>query len=242
MMTIAEDGDGIERLYWRTYMECHFPSYEKFWQKEVVPITYRDMVPALFRPESELKALGKSEINCYLAQLHYSIMFQLGLAHSFTQIPNQETEYTKLLYAFTALLGATDKAFQLLSWWAQKDKWQSILSDCTKSPAANVHMFVCFEEKARPWDKQWRDKGNNDTAPLQKIRDYRDKLIHRGLRYTHVINGIACLPGLNAQDKYGKWGEFIDEKDFVPAAQILWESWKKTVDYIELKWKDVLLK
>ncbi len=244
MCPIAEHGDELEKRFWRQFMSCHFASYETFWQREVVPITNRDMRPALFKTDDELKGLDppKTRLNCYFAQLHYSVMFHLGVAHGIATQDDSEVEYTNLVKGFTALLAATDIAFQLLYWWKdKKSEWEAIRERCEKSATAEKHLFVCLEESAKSFDRKWRECTSNGAKALRLIRDYRDKLVHRDVGLAVLRNGVACFVKVELQDKYGEWGTAVDQDDFAPASGILWPSWKQTVDYIEQKWKEVLI-
>jgi len=42
--TIQKNGDSIERESWKLFAKTSFPSYEKFWQSFVVPLTQRPRI------------------------------------------------------------------------------------------------------------------------------------------------------------------------------------------------------
>lgn len=235
-------GDDIEKRFYRQYIACYFQNYEEYWIEQVAPITNRNMRPQLFKSEKELSELKKSLLHCYFAQLNYSVMFHLGIAHGQATKPDSEIEYTGLMQGFSHLLAATDIGFELLYWWRNKrSDWDAILKECQADRNGDKHLFVRLEEKAKGFEKCWRDDKDNDAASLTKFRNYRNKLVHRGVRIVRVVNNISYFPRIEAQDKYGTWGDNIDQRDFAPASGVLWPAWVETTDYLQQQWGKVLL-
>jgi hypothetical protein len=40
---IMQDGDFAEKLFWGKFLRDKFPSYEKYWQSKIVPLTNRSL-------------------------------------------------------------------------------------------------------------------------------------------------------------------------------------------------------
>jgi len=81
---LAVHGDPVDREAWSTFLESDFPSYQTYWLRSVVPLTKRPE-PGGFRPKSELEAMGKTDHDVCLAQLHYTILGHLQAAFDLRQ-------------------------------------------------------------------------------------------------------------------------------------------------------------
>ena len=75
--TLAQHGDPFERHYESLFISRAFPSYERFWQRFVVPLTNRP-IDIRFKTPEDLNAIGKGDREICIAQLHYSILRHLG--------------------------------------------------------------------------------------------------------------------------------------------------------------------
>ena len=73
---LNKDGDSLERKYWEKFIKKEFPSYEKYWQKYIVPLTNRPH-DVHFKTKEELEKINKGENDIFLAQLHYTVLKHL---------------------------------------------------------------------------------------------------------------------------------------------------------------------
>jgi hypothetical protein len=238
MLRLETDGDLFEREYWRSFVACHFPSYETFWQREVLSITNR--TEPFFLSDDQLEERGKSPLNHYLAQLHYTVLFHLGTSHNLAVLRDEEMDYTRLMDGFSRLVAAQDVAFELLSWWTNPSLQKEMKAGCLALP--EHERLRSFERKAKDVNlsKKW---ASNQAKELEGIRKYRNAMMHRGARSAWIVNDTVLFPlmGDGQKEKYCDWRTEKSSGDFGPASQILWPAWKQTVDYLEDHWRSDLL-
>lgn len=218
---LAIDGDGIEKFFWDKFIKNQFPSYEKFWQKFVVPLTDRPS-NIHFKNDRELRRINKTAHDICLAQLHYSVLRHLARAYLILN-SNNPIGLDELTEGMARICGALDVADEFLERlrnstkydpWSEKDG-----------------------EKAR---HEWRKFCNSP----QDIRNYRNHLIHG--RLTPSVNGL--LPKIGKEKEYFDWRKITDPrnltpdilKDFINPRQILIEVWNKTLGYLEENWQKIL--
>jgi len=238
MYSLEKHGDPIERRNHSRFLKSSFPSYEKYWLKEIIPITNRS--GTVFKSDSELVSIGKTRLNCYFAQLHYSVQFHLGVSYGILNSKDSPLEYTKLLFAMTTLLGATDIAFELLQWWTHTDAKRNELIEESKEISAdkNLPLFFGFESVSKKYgfSLAWRNANQGNLTDLSKIRRYRDKLVHRGLRMVWIRSNQSWFPCIGEEDKYCEWDPPPQETDYSPSTEILKLAWDSTVGYLERQW------
>src|SRR5690348_2963663 len=84
--TLKADGDDIEEVACGLFLDAKLPSYEKFWQKFVAPLTGRPQ-DIRFKTDPDLQKDYPSETlegiheRLCIAQLHYSALNFLKAAH-----------------------------------------------------------------------------------------------------------------------------------------------------------------
>ena len=142
-------------------------------------------------------------------------------------------QYDLFVEGISRLVGALDNGDEVLA----RLKWPN---DYTKETVAKI------EVEARNARRKWRDEIGD---PLQKIRNYRNRIIH-GSPLSVIIDSDAnksiCLPSVGKENLYMDFRlitnsppEFAQYKnDFFPVSRILEELWEETVKYLEEKWKE----
>lgn len=224
---LAQHGDIFERHYWPLFIKDQFPSYERFWQKFIVPITNRPN-DLFFKTNIELSKINKSESDICIAQLNYSIIrhlmrcFDISILLRSSPVAEQ---LDLLIEGICRLVGAQDNGFELLERFKTPNK------------------YLPFKEKD---GKKAREKWQTDNKyPLQTIRDYRNNLSHgRSLPGIIDVNRL-CLPGIGKVDSYLDWRIITDPSnasklnkgDFISVLTILESAHKETIDYLETTWK-----
>ncbi len=221
------NGDPFEIHYWPLFIEREFPSYEKFWQKLVVPVTHRPGDGHL-KSNSELSLMGKNEGDICLAQLNYSILKHLIRVFEIrrTQFVNKSMGLDLLTEGFVRLVGAQDTAFEIL--------------ERIKNPSNYTPWGEKEGKRARgEWQK-------NNTYPLQSLRDYRNHLIHGRMMPSEMLPSLY-FPEIGKENEYLDWRittnqysyPSLPNRDFALAKDILDQAWKETIIYIEDHWKNI---
>jgi hypothetical protein len=135
--TLLNDGDGVEKSLYQPFIQPRFPSYEVFWQKFVIPLTRRP-ADIQFRADADLAGLGFAPEHVCIAQLHYTVLVQLGRCFSLSSQQGFGVDHFAL--AMSCLVGAQDVAFELLERFATRgsgtyDPW---LDKRPRGAAANI--------------------------------------------------------------------------------------------------------
>ncbi len=228
---LINDGDRVEKKYWDKFIQTQFPSYEKFWIKNVIPLTNRP-ADIHFKADYELRKIGKSANDICLSQLHYSILKHLSRAFDILSL--QDINLDNLIEGMVRLSGALDIAFELLERFNNPTKYDAWLDKKNNSNLGG-------KEARENWQK-------NNRFPLQKIKNYRNHLIH-GRMLPGILNTTYYLPKIGLEKKYFDWrlitnsnNPAFDKNDLMPAKKILEQAWKETLDYLENQWKAILLK
>lgn len=225
---LAIDGDDFERHCWDLFIQSQFPSYESFWLKFVVPLTNRPN-NVHFKSDSELTVINKSKADLCIAQLNYSVLRHL--MRSFETLRALENsvgldqQLNLLSEGMARLVGAQDNAFELL--------------ERSKNPTSYQPFLEKDGKKAR---EAWQ---NNQSQPLQNLRDYRNSLIHGRLLPGIIDGNRLCLPEIGKVEKYLDWriitdpanNPGLDKDQFISVLRILESAWNETVDYLEKNWK-----
>ncbi len=225
---LAIDGDDIEKFCWGKFIQYGFPSYEKFWQTFVVPITNRpNNIHA--KTDSELQLAGKSVHDICLSQLHYSVLRHLLRTYLILN-SKQTLGLDELTEGMVRLCGCLDVAFEFLERFKNPTKYDPWL---VKKNGTNLGS----EDARRSWQKL-------NNYPLQELRDYRNHLVHG--RLTPSIDGLLPRPG--KEKAYLDWRKVTDPeqlqvlkiKDFTSPQQILIDSWNQVLAYLEGNWNKIL--
>jgi hypothetical protein len=218
---LASDGDALEQRAWYAFLARDFPSYEEFWIRSVVPLTKRPE-PGGFRPKAELDAMGKTDQDICLAQLNYTVLGHLDVAHGLLgRSPVGPIDFT---HAMVRLSSAGDVAHEFLERLAHPatyDPW-------SEEDGAGAR---------RAWRKSHRE--------LEDIHNYRNRLLHGRLPMGLVdsATGAHWFPRLGHAidlDWRGITEHFDPARarhDFDTAHNVLADSWSRVVRYIESNWQ-----
>jgi hypothetical protein len=257
--TIATDGDLEEQHYWPLFVRQHFPSYETFWVKRVVPLTRRvDHRSAIgFRMTFELKKDGFDDEDVAVAQLHYTLLMHLGrvfdqlsAAQAFVRpapLPHRTFDRHAFFECFTRLSGASDVADELLG------------------RRASPGVYDAWSEKhGSDARTAWR---KTHPDPLRPIRAYRNRLVHGRVvpelwgtmqsQTSQHSGSILTYPRIDKVNDYLDWREAFAIRavpgpgsavvstapppDFEEAALIVRQVWQEVVSYVETSWQTHLL-
>jgi len=228
--TIEKDGDFLEQNYWPLFIKNIFSYYEKFWQKFIVPLTCRPN-NIHFKEDVDLRVIGKSINDTWIAQLHYAVLFHLSRVYDLRHT-GQPLNKDQFIEAFVRLSSATDVADELLERYCNNNYLPGLSAD---------------SRKAR---KEWRQK---NKYPLQHIREYRNYIVHAGLLPNIVIigsNDKLRFPKISKYKEYSDWRKVTNasigsggkvRSDFNSPNNILDEAWKEVLDYFNTQWQSVLL-
>lgn len=229
--SLKTDGYDVELKAYDGFIKPHFPSYEVFWQKFVVPLTHRPGDKQL-KTDAELAAVGKGHAELCLAQLHYTVLLQLDRSRQLMRSPSFSVDH--LVFALSTLVGAQDCAFELLERFANPTAYDPWLDRRKKKGSA-----IGSKEAKDEWQKK-------DKRPLQIIRDYRNCLVH-GRTLPGIHHGRDFLvPKIGKETAYFDWRlvtavATLPLSDFDHPSSVMKAAFDLTVAYIESKWKSELL-
>lgn len=238
MMTyrIVTDGDSVEKYYWPIFLENRFPSYEKYWQLRIVPLTNRPK-NINFKSDSELQKLGFNDEDICLAQLHYT--FFRHMARSFDICRCLESKEHDLFDSdylsegFFHIVAAQDVAFEFLQRLKKPgfyDPWAAKKKESTNKTEASM-------EARNAWKKE-------NHEPLNDIRQYRNHLTHGRIIPKMIQNSKIYMPRIGYESKYIDWrasnNHGADFSDFEAINVILNIAWEKTISYFENEWNLIL--
>jgi len=220
---LAQDGDAFEQRYWTAFLAIDFPSYERFWQNRVVPLTNRP-ADIHFKSAAVLQAAGFSDHNICCAQLHYTILRHLSRAFEFRRVALIDLDL--LTEGLARLNGAQDVAFELL--------------ERCRDPS----LYDPWLESGKRGRQAARRKWQGDHGfPLQDLRDYRNHLLH-GRMTPAVFASDVYVPRVGRESAYFDWRLITDGTswqgqlgaDLVPCRVVLDDAWKRTVVHLESEW------
>jgi hypothetical protein len=245
--TISEDGDEFEKGWWPQWTREYFPSYEGFWVRRIVPLTYRvkERRNIRFQTSAELMAAGFTDEDVTVAQLHYTLLMHLGrvfelldAAEAFTvrsHMANRPFGRHEFFESFARLSGASDVADELLARRATPGKYEA-----------------WNESHGRDARGAWRRK---NPDPLRPVRAYRNRLVHgRVVPEVYVpardaqgraFGDLFFYPRLKKVESYLDWrvafaavgGAAMPSPDFTEAALIALDAWERSVGYVEHAWQ-----
>lgn len=237
MPKLTTDGDQFEKDFWPKFIEDKFPSYESFWLKYTFPLRENGSINFKNEPKPEL---GKIDVNIHIAQLNYGVLRHLIRCYQILEslkTTYRFRQYDLFIEGITRLVGALDNSDEILA----RLKWPN---DYTETSVEKI------EGEARKARKRWRD---DIKDPLQKIRNYRNRMIH-GSPLSVIINDdqnkSICLPEAGKENLYMDFRLITNgsqdfaryKNDFFPVLRILEKLWEETIKYIEEKWKEFAAK
>lgn len=233
---LEQDGDFVEKHYWEKFLKEKFPSYEKYWQSRIVPITNRPL-NINFKSNSELQKLGFNDEDICLAQLHYTLFRHMARSFDIFKFLNcKEHDLFDSDYfseGFFHIVAAQDVAFEFLQRLKKPrfyDPWASMKKE---SPDKKVASF----EARKTWIK-------DNHEPLNDIRQYRNHLTHGRIAPKMIHNSKIYMPKIGSEIKFLDWrtlnGLINSAEDFQPINFILDNAWHETISYFENEWKILL--
>ena len=217
---LASDGDALEQRAWKTFLAGDFPSYAAYWLRSVVPLTKRPR-PGGFRPKAELYALGKTDQDVCLAQLNYTVLGHLDVAHQL--MLRDPVGSVDFVHAMVRLSAAGDVAHEFLERLAHPTAYEPWIED----EGAKAR---------RAWRKTHRE--------LEDIHNYRNRLLHGRLPMSVVdsATGAHWFPKLGRAIDLD-WREITENFDsgrvrqnFDTANNVLADAWSEVVRYVESNW------
>jgi hypothetical protein len=217
---LARDGDVFEQRCWSAFLAVQWPSYERFWQQFVTPLTNRPS-GIHFLTSPALLAAGFTDHDICCAQLHYTILRHLDRVF---QIRHAAVITLDLLIEGLArLTGALDVAFELL--------------ERRRDPTAYDAWLESAGKKAR---SKWQ---TDNGRPLQHIRNYRNHVIHGRLTPT-VSSNEPYVPRIGREEGYLDWRTVTEGSgwemqlgaDLVPCRVVLDDAWFQTISHVEAAW------
>ncbi|HPR58596.1 MAG TPA: hypothetical protein PK915_09530 [Bacteroidales bacterium] len=230
---IVADGDSVEKYYWPIFLEDRFPSYEKYWQLRIVPLTNRPK-NINFKSDSELQKLGFNDEDICLAQLHYTIFRHM--ARSFEICKHLESKEHDLFYSdylsegFYHIVAAQDVAFEFLQRLKKTsfyDPWASKKKESLSNKEASF-------EARRTWIKE-------NHEPLNEIRQYRNNITHGRIIPKMIQNSKIYMPRIGYESKYLDWRTLNEHgtklSDFDAIDVILNVAWERTISYFDKEWE-----
>ena len=231
---LAIDGDVYEKSAWNLFLQSAFPSYEAFWLKHVIPLTTRPR-DIHFKDDAALAAEDKNAEDIAIAQLHYTVLKHLTMAYEL--IRAQGSDELMLFAGLSALTASQDVAFELLQRHMQRGKY-----DPWKESPLPGEKAKSGKDARRKWIK-------DHNYPLQRIRDYRNKLIHGRMLPRIFDPGGIVVPTMASVEKYVDWrmvtnvarGGAASSSDFTYARTLLQDAWRETLQYLEESWRTYLL-
>lgn len=250
--SLAVDGDVIEKQAYKDFLRASFSAYEIFWQKFVVPLTGRPK-HIFFKDDSELRDMFPNEglkilhERVCIAQLHYSVL--IFLTNAYTSSRNAGRDFQELIRFFSNLYSALDVSTELFARYDRLVNKGKISKDAF---AANA---VAEEIKLRcDWrqpDSSQKNCPNPNAYPkqIEKIRNYRNTLIHGRLMFQGVMptSRHISVPALGCERAFLDWREAIKLHQEGKLGGRIWaknlavDTFKTTVEYLQNEWNKNLI-
>jgi hypothetical protein len=228
--SLQSNGDLIEQKFYPHIVQKGFPTYEVFWQKFVVPLTNRP-TDIQFKSDTALTAIGKGHHELCIAQLHYTVLRQLGRTFDMMQGSNFSVDLLAL--GMSTLVGAQDCAFELLERYRNPSLY---------GPWADKKRGPGTPDGGREAQNKWKQ---TNGYPLQDIRDYRNNAVHGRTMPAIALNGQAHTPRIGKELTYFDWRLVTATTtppivDFDTPKNIMQDAFKRTVAYFETTWRAIL--
>lgn len=230
--SLSTDGDAYEQKYYQAFIGSEFTSYNSFWVKHIVPITNRPM-DIHFKSNAQLAAVGKTDQDICIAQLHYTVLRHLARVYDIRQ--QGQVSIDDLTEGIVRLVGAQDVAFELLERYRNPgsyDPWLAVAAGRTKGS----------REARQAWQRF-------DSNPLQNIRYYRNHLVHGRVSPSVSLSGALFVPKIGKEDRYFDWRVVTQHPnptslvgtDLVGLKDVLENAWNSTLQYFEARWQTYLI-
>ena len=235
--TLATDGDSLEQWATAAFLGTEFPAYQSFWLKHVVPLTNRPANIQL-KDDAALATAGKGPEDLAIAQLHYTVLKHLAAAYDIRQAGTPDDR--ALLFGLSSLVGAHDVAFELLQRFTQSGRYHPWMESRPRGRRGGM-------KSGQDAQSDWKAANG---YPLQRIRDYRNKLVHgRTPPAIGDSTGKRLLPAMGVVEKYCDWrtvtapgaASRIPPGDFETPSSLLDQAWRETLQYVEENWRRYLL-
>lgn len=233
--TLLNGGDSFEKHYALAFLNLYFPEYEKYWAKNIVPLTNRPK-NIHFKNSSILLKEGFTPENICSAQLHYTIFRHI--ARSYDIINALESKSIQnicdsdiLAEGLFHVCAAQDVAFEFL----QRNKNPNIYDPWAAKKSMSKSNTPGSKEARDDWQK-------NNNFPLKKIRNYRNHIAH-GRILPGVFNPPKMhVPKIGMESSYLDWRLITDgynnsiSNDFDSLDNVLKNAWEDTLNYFKNEW------
>jgi len=238
---ILKEGDDIEQKAFLLFASQKFPSYEVFWNKFVYSLTLRPTdicfkEDALLKRDFPAETIALIHERICIAQLHYSTLkFMLS---AFENIDKTSKNIEAFEYFFSCLFSALDISAELCARYGRfKNKPVSL---------------DAFDPKAIYKGKRLREKFTkkfNYPSNIQKIREYRNNLIHGRIPFSAKTPtaGFRYFPSISKEKYFLDWREgfsyFQQGKtgDFEYSKDIAQKAFDIVINYLDDLWKRFLI-
>jgi len=240
MATLLVDGDNFEKHYWSQFLEVEFPSYERYWSVNIVPMTNRP-IDIHFKNSSQLMSEGFTIDDICKAQLHYTIFRHLVRAFEIKRLlsENDQTIFSADILAegLFHITSSQDVAFEFL----QRVQEPNLFDPMAAKKSASATKQPASKEAMEKWQ-------NNNNRPLQNIRNYRNHLTHGRLSPSIQLPPKVLMPKIGLENNYLDWRLVTDWRqssyqsvirDFDTLDNILKEAWQQTIGYFESEWQKI---
>lgn len=240
--TLKADGDPIEQAAESLFLKAKLPSYEKFWQNFVAPVTQR---PSNIRFKTDLmlqadypnESVEELHERLCISQLHYSALNFLIAAFEGKNKAGQT--FDGIEKCFSALYSALDISAELFGRYARFKNKITIPIDAFVPNSIEDAMAV---------RRQWQ-KAHPYPSDVQTIRDYRDNLIHGRMMFYYVTpqaNYIG-IPKLGKEREYLDWRKALEAIQTGTHNDLAWSddmtnrAFDSVIKYLEITWQQELL-
>lgn len=235
---IQNDGDRIEKICWNKFLIKHFPNYNEFWARKIVPLTNRpDNIN--FRTREQIKNLGFNDEDICIAQLHYSILRHLDRAFDLYFDLKTLNHNDNSIYEFQECLfhicSAQDLAFEFL----ERNNKRGIYHPWARTKRDIENDCLGSEEAKKVWQK-------NNIHGLDEIRFYRNRVTHGNLLPSINGTNYFLLPKIGLENKYLDWRNITygltktEFEEYVLLDWILEEALFKTFNFLNIEWEKLL--
>lgn len=224
--TLATSGDDLERSAVPLFLSSDFPEYERYWARDVVPLTGRP-THIHFLDDTSLASAGRTPEDVCKAQLHYTALRNLYFV--WQRLQPSTLAFEDFVCAMMRVVSIQDVAFELLERHAHPGHYSSWSDqDGRRARAA--------------WQKAQRN-------PLQEIRDYRNHVAHGRMLPCVVTPSKVLVPTLGKQTAYLDWRKVTENSalqqalnsgDLVTTNVVLRSAWDQTISYLRAAWRQHL--
>lgn len=240
---LLENGDALERYAYPLFLRDSFPSYEKFWQLFIAPLTNRpenintksdEEIQKIF-PNETLEVIHEKVV---ILQLHYSVLSKL--VNAYGNIIPAKKEMFAVESFFSCIYSALDISAEMFG------RFNNLKNRKVNSDAFNPFLSVKISRKIR---KEWQEQ-HPYTPKLKNARDYRDLILH-GFVFASIATpqaGFIALPKPDKIENYLDWRKVFNSKqskeeliNFLYTGDITNSLFEETINFLESEWQKNLL-